>query len=76
MIIHKILNMPKNHLKYLKNSILKCFLKEYNSLLFLKKKIFFSQHIMMESLSLEEENIIKDLRNLLRLRKGTKAHCS
>ena len=30
----------------------------------------------MESLSLEEENIIKDLRNLLRLRKGTKAHCS
>ena len=64
--------MPKNHLKYLKNSIL----KEYNSLLFLKKKIFFSQHIMMESLSLEEENIIKDLRNLLRLRKGTKTHCS
>ena len=64
--------MPKNHLKYLKNSIL----KEYNSLLFLKKKIFFSQHIMMESLSLEEENIIKDLRSLLRLRKGTKTHCS
>ena len=30
----------------------------------------------MESLNLEEENIIKDLRDLLRLRKGTKTHCS
>ena len=34
-----------------------CISKEYNSLFFL---IFFLQHVMMESLSLEEENIIKD----------------
>ena len=31
-------------------------------------KIFFSQHIMMESLPIEEENIIKDIRNLFRLK--------
>ena len=68
--------MPKNHLKYLKDSILKCFLKEYDSLLLLFFKIFFSQHIMMESLSLDKENIIKDLINVLRLRKGTKTHCN
>ena len=30
-------------------------------------KHFFSPHIMMESPSLEEENIIKDVRNLFRL---------
>ena len=30
----------------------------------------------MESLSLEEENIIKDIRNLFRLKKRTKLHCS
>ena len=30
----------------------------------------------MESLSLEEENIIKNIRNLFRLKKGTKLHCN
>ena len=30
----------------------------------------------MESLSLEEENIIKNIRNLIRLKKGTKLHCN
>ena len=30
----------------------------------------------MKSLSLEEENIIKDIRNLLGLKKRTKLHCS
>ena len=30
----------------------------------------------MESLSLEEENIIKDIRNLFRLKKRTKLHCN
>ena len=35
----------------------------------LKKKNFFSQHIIMESLSLKKENIIKDIRNLFRLKK-------
>ena len=31
---------------------------------------------MMESLSLEEENIIKDIRNLFRVKKRTKLYCS
>ena len=40
-IIHKILVLLKNHLNYLKNSIVECFFKEYNRpLLFLKKNIF------------------------------------
>ena len=43
--------------------------KENNRLLLFKKEFFFSQHIMMESPSLEEENIIKDIRNLSRLEK-------
>ena len=30
----------------------------------------------MESLSLEEENIIKDIRNLFRIKKRTKLHCN
>ena len=37
--------------------------KEYNRLL------------IMESLSLEEEKIIKDIRNIFRLKKRTKLHC-
>ena len=59
-IIHKMLVLLKNHLNYLKNNIFECFFKEYNRL---------AQHIMMESLSLEEEKIIKDIRNLFRLKK-------
>ena len=43
--------------------------KEYNRLLFFLKKInIFAQHIMEESLSLEEENIVKDIRNPFRLK--------
>ena len=30
----------------------------------------------MKSLSVEEENIIKDIRNLFRLKQGTKLHCN
>ena len=30
----------------------------------------------MESLSLEEENMIKGIRNLFRLKKRTKSHCN
>ena len=37
---------------------------------FFQKKIFFSQNTMMESLSSEEGNIIKDIRNLFRLKKN------
>ena len=39
------------------------------SFIFLKVIIFFSQHLMMESPSIEEENIIKDVRNRFRLEK-------
>ena len=39
---------------------------------FFLKKFFFSQDIVMEILSLEEENIIKDTRNLFRLEEETK----
>ena len=44
------------------------FLKEYNRLLLLLKGVF-SQHIMMESLGVQEENIIKDIKNFSRLKK-------
>ena len=39
-------------------------------LCFLTKLFFFSKYIIMESLSLVEENIIKDIRNLFRLKKA------
>ena len=65
-IIHKILVLLKNQLKYLKDSIFECFFKEYDRLLLLFK---FSQHILMESLILDEEKIIKDKRHLFRLKK-------
>ena len=41
-IIHKILAFLKNHLNYLKDNILECFLKKCNRLLFLLKNDFFS----------------------------------
>ena len=53
-IIHKILVLLK----------MTRFLKLYNKL---KSKLFFSQHIMMESLSLEE--VIRDVRDLFILKK-------
>ena len=63
-----MLVLLKIHLNYIKDSIFKCFYKEYNRLLYFFK--FFSQRIMMESLSLEEE---KDIRKFFRLKKETKA---
>ena len=59
----------KIHLSYLKDSIFECFFKTYNRHLIFLNNLFFSQHIIMESLSLEEENIITDVRNLFRLKK-------
>ena len=41
-IIHKILAFLKNHLNYLKDNILECFLKKCNRLLFLLKNVFIS----------------------------------
>ena len=67
-IIHKML-LLKNHLNYLKYSIFECIFKEHDRLSLFFKKIFFSQRIMMESLSLEEEKIIRDIRNFFRLKK-------
>ena len=40
-IIHKMLPLLKNHLNYLKSSILDCIFKECNRLLIFSKKIFF-----------------------------------
>ena len=47
-IIHKMLVLLKNHFKYFKDRVFECF-----------KKSNFLQHMTMERLSLEEENIIK-----------------
>ena len=52
-----------NHLNNFKDNIFQCLFKRYSRLLFFKKW-FFSEHIIMESLSLKKENIIKDVRNL------------
>ena len=61
-IIHRMLVLLKNNLNYLKDSIFECFLRSIIDYFF---KIFFSKHMIMESLSLEEESIIKDIRNIL-----------
>ena len=50
-IIHQMLALFKNSLNYLKDSIFKCFFKEYNRLTFFKKSYFF----------LEEESIMKEI---------------
>ena len=66
-IIHEVLILLKNHLNYLEDSVFKCFFKDYNKLFFFLKKNVFSKHMAMKILCLEEENIIKDIRNLFRL---------
>ena len=68
--IHKMLALLKINLNYIKDSIFECFFKEYNGLLFffLKKTIFFTTYID-GNLSLEEEIITEDIRNLFRLKK-------
>ena len=43
------------------------FFKEYNW--FFLKKIILSQHIMIGNPSSEKENIIKDIRNVFKLKK-------
>ena len=58
--IIQILVLLKNNLNYLKDNIVKS--------VFLRSIIyFFLQHLIMESLSLKEENIIKGKINLFRL---------
>ena len=67
-IIREMLVFLKFHLNYLKDDIVECFLRSIIDFYFF---YFFliSKSIIMESLSPEEENIIKDIRNLWRLKK-------
>ena len=69
-IIHKMLVLLKNHLNYVNDSIIDCFFKEYNRFCFFNK--FLTQHIMMESLSFDDENVTKTIRNRFILEKKTK----
>ena len=39
-IIYRILILHKNHLRYLKDNIFKCFFKKYNRLFFFQKFFF------------------------------------
>ena len=71
-IIRKMLVLLENHLYNLKDNVFKWFSKKYSRLLFFFKKLFFLKYMIRESLSPEEENIIKDLRNLFRLKKEIK----
>ena len=64
-IIHNMLLLLKNCPNYLKVSFFEYFYSEYNRLVLML--IFFSQHIMMARLSLEEEIIIKDIINFFRI---------
>ena len=63
-ITHKMLELLKNHLNFIKDSITKCFFKGYNrrsfSCLFIYLFIFASR---------EEKIITKDMRSLFRLKK-------
>ena len=61
-IIHKTLALLKNLLNYLKDKILECFFKKYNIIVFITYND--------EKSRLEGENIIKDVRNLFRLKKN------
>ena len=67
-IVHKIIVLLKNRLSYLKDNF-GFFFKEYDRLFFFWNN-FFLRHIMMESLRLEEEKVIKDITNLFRLKKN------
>ena len=58
-IIHKMLALLKNYRNHYRHSIFKCFFKEYNRLLLCFFLNFFSQHIMMESLSNKKEEKLK-----------------
>ena len=68
-IIHEMLVLLKNNLNYVRNSIFKCFLRSIKDFYLFFFLLLFSQHLMMKRLSLEEENIIKDIRNLFKLKK-------
>ena len=56
-------------MNFLKLVFLNTFLRSIIGFYFFLKKKKISQYIMIESLSLKEENIITDIRNLFRLNK-------
>ena len=72
-ITHKIIILLKITWITLKIIFSNGFLRTVIDFYFFKKKKIFSQHIMMESLSLEEEKMIKNLITLFRLENETKA---
>ena len=82
-ITHKMLLLPKDYLTYLKDNIFEWFFKKYNRLSFLKKNFFFMTYNDGKSKTwrrnlfrLKKElnySAIKDIRNLFRLEKETKA---
>ena len=69
-IIHETLVLTKDHLNYLKDNIFECSFKKYNRLLFFKKILIFFIIYNNGKLSVEEENIIKDIRNFFFTKKG------
>ena len=69
-IMHKVLVLTKNHINYLKYNIFKFFLKSKIDFYFFLKNNFFHNYIMMKNPRFEEEKIIKDIRNLFRLKKA------
>ena len=69
IIVKIVLKLKLKLLNYLKDSIFECSSRSIIDFYFLKKGYFFSRHTTLKSLSLEEENIIKDIRNLFRLKK-------
>ena len=68
-IIHKILALIRNHLNYLEDNL---FFKKYNRLPFFLKKILFLIIYNDEICKVWRRKIIKDIRNLFRLKKETK----
>ena len=64
-----MLVLLKNPLNYLKHIIFGCFFEKNNKLLFSFLKILFF-HNVMKDLRPEEENIIKNIVNLFRLKKN------
>ena len=70
-IIHKMLVLLKNYLNYLKYNII----LKYRRLLCFSKNNFFSHYVMMENSRPEEENKIKDKRNLFRREKKIVSNC-
>ena len=59
-------------MNYLKDNILECCFKKYNRILLFR---IHRKHRMMENPRPKEEKIVKDIRNLFRL-KRTKLHCN